>query len=53
MEYEIDDDPQGGRDSEDSETVRDHRALQNQSSVKPSQYPAKDRKQQGNLSKSE
>ncbi len=30
-------------DSEDSEVVKNHMTLQNQSSVKPSQYPKADR----------
>ena len=40
MEYEIDDDPQGGEYSDqDSHLIDDHPALRTQSSVKPSDYP--------------
>ncbi|RPF70267.1 hypothetical protein [Aurantiacibacter spongiae] len=44
MEYEIDDQPQGANgaaeeDDNDSAVVRDHRALKNQSSVNPRDYP--------------
>lgn len=48
MEYEIDDDPQGEAETPDyddsSEVTRRHRALRNQSSVTPEQYPRKDRR---------
>ena len=51
MEYEIFDDPQGGEPDtpdydDDSEVTRDHRALKNQSSVRPEQYPASERADQ-------
>ena len=50
MEYEIDDDPQGSDDkpegNRDGGLVEDHIALQNQSSVKPEDYPAKQRRDQ-------
>lgn len=50
MEYEIDDDPQGEKDlpeaDRDGGLVEDHSALQNQSSVRPEDYPRKDRRDQ-------
>lgn len=50
MEYEIDDDPQGERDEpegdRDGGIVEDHIALKNQSSVKPEDYPKKQRQDQ-------
>ena len=40
MEYEISDDPQGGRHhDEDSDVIENHPALENQSSVQPDDYP--------------
>lgn len=48
MEYEIDDDPQGLETKEDvardGGIVEDHRALKNQSSVAPEDYPESTRK---------
>ena len=48
MEFEIADEPQGiGEDDEntaDGGIVEEHRALKNQSSVKPEDYPKADRK---------
>ena len=47
MEYEMEDEPRKSADEDGDESwvTRDHRALRNQSSVKPSQYPgAKERK---------
>lgn len=50
MEYEIEDDPQGGEEMSDGDRdggiVRNHRALRNQSHVQPDDYPAKRRKGQ-------
>lgn len=50
MEYEIDDDPQGQKDEpegdRDGGIVEDHSALKNQSSVRPEDYPAKQRRNQ-------
>lgn len=55
MEYEIDDDPQGESDENlgdrDGGIVEDHSALKNQSSVKPEDYPAKDRRDQSLVNK--
>ena len=40
MEYEISDDPQGGRhDDDDSDLIDHHPALKNQSSAQPDDYP--------------
>jgi len=33
----------GPTDKKDSEAIRDHKAIRNQSSVKPEDYPAEDR----------
>ena len=50
MELEIDDDPQGRWDAHDGDRdggiVEDHRALHNQSSVQPGDYPEADRRAQ-------
>ena len=47
MEYEILDDPQGIEEDDeatrDGGLIEDHIALKNQSSVKPSDYPNRDR----------
>ncbi|NTZ41786.1 hypothetical protein G7A66_01520 [Altererythrobacter sp. SALINAS58] len=45
MEYEISDDPQGCEPNtpdydDDSEVTENHRALKNQSSIRPEEYPA-------------
>ena len=50
MEYEIDDDPQGLPEHHDGDRdggiVEDHRALRNQSSAQPGDYPADQRREQ-------
>lgn len=51
MEYEISDDPQGGEPDtpdyeDDSDVTEDHRALRNQSSIRPEGYPAAERADQ-------
>ncbi|WP_168157301.1 hypothetical protein [Erythrobacter sp. QSSC1-22B] len=55
MEYEIDDDPQGEKDKNLGDRtggiVEDHRALKNQSSVKATDYPVKDRRAQSLVGK--
>ena len=55
MGYEIDDDPQGGPAQTDADRTKgiteDHRALKNQSSVQPDDYPVKDRKDQSLVDK--
>ena len=44
MEFEMVDERRDENDEDDSHIVRDHRALKNQSSVNPEDYPnAKDR----------
>ena len=55
MEFEIGDDPQGEQDEElgdrDGGILEDHSALKNQSTVKPEDYPLKDRREQSLLNK--
>ncbi|GMM94367.1 hypothetical protein [Qipengyuania sp. MTN3-11] len=50
MEFEIRDDPQGSWDEHEGDrdggVVADHRALRNQSSVQPGDYPAEERRAQ-------
>ena len=55
MEFEISDDPQGEQDEDfgdrDDGIVEDHSALKNQSSVKPEDYPLKERQAQSLVNK--
>ncbi|WP_394270846.1 hypothetical protein [Qipengyuania sp.] len=49
MEFEIHDEPQGEQDRPEGDRdggLEDHQGLQNQSRVKPEDYPLKDRQDQ-------